>query len=65
MSHGTHLIRILRWNAAKSIAAYLDVNPELYRDKNVLELGAGGGLPGIVTAINGAANVRERLARHR
>jgi EEF1A N-terminal glycine/lysine methyltransferase len=48
----------LRWNAARSVASYLDENPHLYRDRNVLELGAGGGLPGIVTIKNGAQRVR-------
>lgn len=45
------------WNASRSFATYLDDHPELYRDRSVLELGAGGGLPGIVTAKNGAARV--------
>jgi len=45
------------WNAARSFASYLDVNPQLYRDRFVLELGAGGGLPGIVAAKNGAKKV--------
>ncbi|KAI0088418.1 putative methyltransferase-domain-containing protein [Irpex rosettiformis] len=42
------------WNAARSFASYLDAHPDLYQDKCVLELGAGGGLPGIVTVKNGA-----------
>ncbi|KZT10552.1 uncharacterized protein LAESUDRAFT_644482 [Laetiporus sulphureus 93-53] len=45
------------WNASRAFASYLDVNPELYRDRAVLELGAGGGLPGLVTALNGAHTV--------
>ncbi|SJL04465.1 related to Putative nicotinamide N-methyltransferase [Armillaria ostoyae] len=45
------------WNSARSIAAYLDNHPDLYVDGSVLELGAGGGLPAIVTANNGAENV--------
>ncbi|RDX40800.1 hypothetical protein OH76DRAFT_1412676 [Lentinus brumalis] len=45
------------WNASRAFASYLDDHPELYRDRNVLELGAGGALPGIVTAKNGAACV--------
>ncbi|KDQ58290.1 hypothetical protein JAAARDRAFT_35099 [Jaapia argillacea MUCL 33604] len=45
------------WNAALAFASYLDHNPELYRGRCVLELGAGGGLPGIVTAKNGAKTV--------
>jgi len=42
------------WNAARAFATYLDCHPTLYRGKNVLELGAGGGLPGLVTVLNGA-----------
>ncbi|KAF8628636.1 hypothetical protein AX15_003770 [Amanita polypyramis BW_CC] len=45
------------WNAARAFANYLDQNPGLYEDKCVLELGAGGGLPGIVTAMNKARRV--------
>ncbi|KAK0240516.1 nicotinamide N-methyltransferase [Armillaria nabsnona] len=45
------------WNSARSIAAYLDNHPDLYADGSVLELGAGGGLPAIVTANNGAGKV--------
>ena len=50
------------WNAAKAFAAYLDANPQLYANRNVLELGAGGGLPGIVTALNGAKKVILRIS---
>ncbi|KAI0825951.1 putative methyltransferase-domain-containing protein [Irpex lacteus] len=42
------------WNASRAFASYLDAHPELYHDKSVLELGAGGGLPGLVTVKNGA-----------
>ncbi|KAJ7890664.1 nicotinamide N-methyltransferase [Mycena olivaceomarginata] len=45
------------WNAARAFASYLDHAPELYRDGYVLELGAGGGLPGLVAAKNGAKHV--------
>ncbi|KAI0777521.1 putative methyltransferase-domain-containing protein [Trametes elegans] len=45
------------WNASRAFASYLDDHPELYRDRNVLELGAGGGLPGLVAAKNGAKKV--------
>ncbi|KAL0949941.1 hypothetical protein HGRIS_009966 [Hohenbuehelia grisea] len=45
------------WNAARAIATFLDANPSLYRGRNVLELGAGGGLPSIVCALNGAQHV--------
>lgn len=51
-SHGT-----TRWNAARSFARYLDQNAsELCEDKNILELGAGGGLPGLIAALSGAKN---------
>ncbi|KAK0448346.1 nicotinamide N-methyltransferase [Desarmillaria tabescens] len=42
------------WNSARSIATYLDNHPDLYTNGSVLELGAGGGLPAIVAANNGA-----------
>ncbi|KAG8917428.1 nicotinamide n-methyltransferase [Tulasnella sp. 418] len=46
------------WNAAKSFATYLDVHSNsLCKGKAVLELGAGGGLPGLVCALNGAKQV--------
>ncbi|KAA1476426.1 hypothetical protein DENSPDRAFT_843387 [Dentipellis sp. KUC8613] len=45
------------WNASRSFASYLDLHLELYSDRTVLELGAGGGLPGIVAAKNGARKV--------
>jgi hypothetical protein len=46
-----------RWNAALAIASFLDSNRHLYIDRNVLELGAGGGLPSIVTVKNAAQKV--------
>jgi nicotinamide N-methyltransferase len=49
--------RHYRWNAALAIASFLDSNRHLYFDRNVLELGAGGGLPSIVTVKNGAHKV--------
>ncbi|KAL1745169.1 putative methyltransferase-domain-containing protein [Schizophyllum fasciatum] len=45
------------WNAARAFATYLDRHEVMYRGHNVLELGAGGGLPGLVTALNGARRV--------
>ncbi|KAI0634978.1 putative methyltransferase-domain-containing protein [Trametes polyzona] len=45
------------WNASRAFASYLDEHPELYREGTVLELGAGGALPGIVAAKNGASAV--------
>jgi len=46
-----------RWNAALAMASYLDSNQQIYSKRNVLELGAGGALPSIVTANNGASKV--------
>ncbi|KAI0646123.1 putative methyltransferase-domain-containing protein [Trametes meyenii] len=45
------------WNASRAFASYLDDHPELYRSRTVLELGAGGALPGLVAAKNGAHTV--------
>ncbi|GJJ14117.1 hypothetical protein Clacol_008374 [Clathrus columnatus] len=46
------------WNAARSFAVFLEQNSErLCHQKNVLELGAGGGLPGIITALCGAKKI--------
>ncbi|KAI8986773.1 putative methyltransferase-domain-containing protein [Trametes punicea] len=45
------------WNASRAFASYLDDHPELYSGRSVLELGAGGALPGIVAAKNGAKAV--------
>lgn len=47
-----------RWNSARAFATYLDAYPQLYQNRSVIELGAGGGLPGIVAALNGANTVR-------
>ena len=47
-----------RWNAALALACiFLDSNRHLYIDRNVLELGAGGGFPSIVAVKNGARKV--------
>lgn len=46
-----------RWNAARAFATYLDAHQQLYQNRNVIELGAGGGLPGIVAALDGANTV--------
>ncbi|KAF7309709.1 LIM-domain-containing protein [Mycena indigotica] len=45
------------WNAGRVVASYLDHHRNLYLDENVLELGAGGGLPGLVAAKSGAKHV--------
>ncbi|KAJ7180547.1 hypothetical protein C8R46DRAFT_1069808 [Mycena filopes] len=39
------------------VCVVLDRTPALYTDRCVLELGAGGGLPGLVAALNGAKRV--------
>ncbi|EMD58918.1 hypothetical protein GGP41_000572 [Bipolaris sorokiniana] len=44
------------WNAGRTISSYLEGNAdELVKDKTVLELGAGAGLPSLVCALRGAA----------
>ncbi|RHZ70259.1 hypothetical protein Glove_273g10 [Diversispora epigaea] len=45
------------WNASKCLVWYLDRHKELIRGKNILELGAGGALPSIISAVNGAKKV--------
>ncbi|PVH96985.1 hypothetical protein DM02DRAFT_616872 [Periconia macrospinosa] len=46
------------WNAGRTISHYLEERAdELVKGKSVLELGAGGGLPSLVCAINGAERV--------
>lgn len=50
---GQHL-----WNAARSFARFLDTHASIYcRGATVLELGAGGGLPGLVATLSGATRV--------
>ncbi|KAG0168434.1 nicotinamide n-methyltransferase [Apophysomyces sp. BC1034] len=45
------------WNASKVFATFFDKHKDLCRDKYVLELGAGGALPSLMTAVNGANKV--------
>ena len=52
-----HLSLTPSWNAALALASFLDANVELYKNRHVLELGAGGALPSIVAAKNGAQKV--------
>lgn len=48
----------LLWNAGQVIARYIEDNAtSAVKDKSVLELGAGAGLPSLVCALNGAARV--------
>ncbi|KAF5391818.1 hypothetical protein D9757_001695 [Collybiopsis confluens] len=49
---GNHL-----WNSALALASYLEHHPQRYRDKNILELGAGGALPSLVAANSDARKV--------
>jgi predicted nicotinamide N-methyase len=42
---------------------YLERSPALYQGADVLELGAGSGLPGLVVAKSGARTVRVSLDR--
>lgn len=45
----------LLWNAAQVISAYIEDHAgDLVRNKSVLELGAGGGLPSLVCALHDA-----------
>ncbi|CAG8537238.1 9603_t:CDS:2 [Funneliformis caledonium] len=65
-SHKTFSIRLvgshplwghILWNAGKCFAWYLDEHKELIKRKKVLELGAGGALPSLIAAVNGAERV--------
>ncbi|KAG6851493.1 hypothetical protein H0H87_000878, partial [Tephrocybe sp. NHM501043] len=46
-----------RWNATGAFASYLDKDHEIYKDRCILELGAGGALPSILTVKTGAWKV--------
>jgi nicotinamide N-methyltransferase len=43
-----------RWNAALVLASYIDTHKDICSGRQVLELGAGGGLPGLICTLNGA-----------
>ncbi|KAJ2513163.1 Protein N-terminal and lysine N-methyltransferase efm7 [Coemansia sp. RSA 2049] len=45
------------WNAAKTFANYLDAHKDIVQGKSVLELGAAGGLPSLISAVNEASRV--------
>lgn len=45
------------WQGGRIISRYLENDPTLFKDKYVLELGAGAGLPSLVCAILGARKV--------
>ncbi|KAF2181960.1 hypothetical protein K469DRAFT_729094 [Zopfia rhizophila CBS 207.26] len=46
------------WNAGRTISTYLEERAdEIIKEKTVLELGAGSGLPSLICALSGAAQV--------
>lgn len=55
ISRGTTGLRT--WEGALRLAEYLTANPQVVRGRRVLELGAGAGLVGFVSAALGASNV--------
>jgi predicted nicotinamide N-methyase len=55
------------WPAAIALAHEIVTRPDEFRNRTVLEVGAGTGLPGVVAAVSGAAVVqtdRQELALH-
>ncbi|MBP6533196.1 MAG: methyltransferase domain-containing protein [Bacteroidia bacterium] len=42
------------WPSAIGLSEYIEENPFLVHEKNVVEIGCGLGMPGIVAALNGA-----------
>ena len=53
------------WNAGKVVSNYLEEHAEeLVQGKDVLELGAGAGLPSLTCAIKGAETVRDPAGIH-
>lgn len=45
------------WNAGRTISVYLEERAdELVKNKSVLELGAGAGLPSLMCALHGASH---------
>jgi nicotinamide N-methyltransferase len=47
----------MKWQAGRIISTYLEKNPTLVCSKTILELGAGAGLPSLVSCILGASKV--------
>jgi len=45
------------WNGSRVVASHFEEHPSLVRDRTVLELGAGAGLPSLVAAALGARKV--------
>jgi nicotinamide N-methyltransferase len=52
LNQGHHL-----WNAGRTTSTYFEQHPSLLSQKSVLELGAGAGLPSLVSALLGARRV--------
>lgn len=53
----------LLWNAGRVVSGYLEENVDrLVKEKDVLELGAGAGLPSLVCAARGARTVSRDLS---
>lgn len=50
---------LLVWESAQALAEALAARPEIIAGKDVLEVGAGVGLPGLVARTLGAASVRQ------
>jgi nicotinamide N-methyltransferase len=42
------------WNAGKSLANYIDRNPEMVQGKKILEMGAAASLPSIMASFHNA-----------
>ena len=47
----------LLWNAGRTITTFLEDRKDIVRDKTILELGAGAGLPSLACALFGARRV--------
>lgn len=45
------------WNGARVISEWFEASPALVKDKTILELGAGAGLPSIIAGVLGARKV--------
>ena len=55
---GTHVLwSHCLWNAGVAFARYIEAFPEVVKDKQILELGAGAGLPSLVSTFLGASLV--------
>jgi predicted nicotinamide N-methyase len=55
------------WPAARALSAYILQQPDIFKDKSVLDFGCGCGLAGITACLNGASvtlNDKDPLALH-